>query len=122
MTEKRPNVILIITDQQRFETINALGYPHMNTPNLDRLVNEGVSFDNCFITGATCVPSRASLFKGIYPHSSGVQRHGHSWEKSCVEDLNWAGNLCVNVGKMHLFPFDGKARFHERYIDEYKDR
>ena len=122
MSDKRPNIILIITDQQRFETINALGYPHMNTPNLDRLVNEGVSFDNCFITGATCVPSRASLFNGLYPHSSGVLRNGHCWENTWVEDLNDAGYRCVNVGKMHLFPFNGQAGFHERYIVENKDR
>jgi arylsulfatase A-like enzyme len=41
---KRPNIILIITDQQRYETIAALGFPHVNTPHLDRMVNEGVAF------------------------------------------------------------------------------
>ena len=46
----RPNIILIITDQQRYETIVALGFPHVNTPNLDRLVNEGVAFSQCNVT------------------------------------------------------------------------
>ena len=41
----QPNIILIITDQQRYDTINALGFPYMDTPNLDRLATEGVSFD-----------------------------------------------------------------------------
>ena len=41
-----PNIILIITDQQRFDTINALGFDYMDTPNIDRLVREGVSLNN----------------------------------------------------------------------------
>ena len=43
MNSDRPNIIFIITDQQRFDTINALGYPYVDTPNLDRLVNEAAS-------------------------------------------------------------------------------
>ena len=72
VSKKRPNIILIITDQQRYDTIAAHGHAHMHTPNLDRLAREGVSFSNCHITAASCVPSRASLFTGYYPHSTGV--------------------------------------------------
>ncbi|MCB0124414.1 MAG: sulfatase-like hydrolase/transferase, partial [Caldilineaceae bacterium] len=50
MSDARPNIILIITDQQRYDTIKALGFPYMETPNLDRLVEEGVTFTNCHIT------------------------------------------------------------------------
>ncbi|MEC7220901.1 MAG: sulfatase-like hydrolase/transferase, partial [SAR324 cluster bacterium] len=42
------NIIYIITDQQRYDTINALGYPFMETPNIDKLVKEGCTFSNCF--------------------------------------------------------------------------
>ncbi|MCB1720064.1 MAG: sulfatase-like hydrolase/transferase, partial [Candidatus Competibacteraceae bacterium] len=58
---ERPNIIFIMTDQQRYDTINALGFPFMDTPNLDRLVREGTSFSNCHVAGASCVPARASL-------------------------------------------------------------
>ncbi len=51
MPETCPNIIFIITDQQRFDTIGSLGFPYMETPNLDRLVNEGVTFSNCFPPG-----------------------------------------------------------------------
>ena len=51
MPETCPNVIFIITDQQRFDTIGSLGFPYMETPNLDRLVTEGVTFSNCFPPG-----------------------------------------------------------------------
>ena len=74
----RPNIIFIITDQQRFDTIAALGHDHMDTPNMDRLVNEGVSFNNCFITAASCAPARASLFTGYYPHTTGIFKNADS--------------------------------------------
>ena len=60
MPNERPNIILMITDQQRFDTIRGLGFPYMDTPNLDRLIAEGTTFTNAFITAPSCVPSRAS--------------------------------------------------------------
>ncbi|MAS34085.1 MAG: arylsulfatase [Anaerolineaceae bacterium] len=122
MTNQRPNIILIITDQQRYDTINALGFPYMDTPNLDRLVNEGVSFDNCFITAPSCAPSRASLFTGYYPHVTGVLKNADLWRHSWVESLADSGYHCVNIGKMHTFPFETPLGFHERYVVENKDR
>ena len=64
MTE-RPNIVFIITDQQRFDTIAALGFDHMITPNLDRLAARGTAFENMYITSPSCAPSRASLFTGL---------------------------------------------------------
>jgi arylsulfatase len=119
---KKPNIILIITDQQRYDTINALGFDYMETPNLDRLVNEGVAFSNCHITAPSCVPSRASLFNGLYPHSSGIYKNGDRWTRSWVEQLADSGYHCVNVGKMHTVPFETPLGFHERYVVENKDR
>lgn len=118
----KPNIIMIITDQQRYDTIAALGFPFMETPHMDRLVNEGVSFDNCFVTAPLCVPARASLFTGYYPHTTGVYGNGHRWTHSWVEQLAEAGYHCVNVGKMHTKPLDTPLGFHERYPVENKDR
>ncbi len=118
----KPNIILIMTDQQRFDTIGALGFDYMTTPNLDRLVNEGVSFTNCHITAPSCVPSRASLFNGLYPHTSGIYKNGDPWTRSWVEQLAESGYHCVNVGKMHTVPFETPLGFHERYVVENKDR
>lgn len=118
----QPNIIFIITDQQRYETINALGYSYMDTPNLDRLVNEGVTFENCHITAPSCAPSRASLFTGYYPHVTGIMRNADTWQHSWVELLNEAGYHCVNIGKMHTVPWETPLGFHERYVVENKDR
>ena len=122
MADERPNIILIITDQQRFDTIAALGYPYMDTPNLDRLVNEGTTFSNCFITAPSCGPARASLFTGYYPHTTGIMKNADSWSRSWVENLSDAGYYCVNIGKMHTFPFETPLGFHERFVVENKDR
>jgi arylsulfatase len=118
----RPNIILIITDQQRYDSIQALGFPYMTTPHLDRLCAEGAILTNCHITAASCVPCRASLFKGHYPHTTGVLRNGQPWRRTWVAKLKDAGYRCVNVGKMHTIPYDADAGFHERYVVENKDR
>ena len=52
--DDRPNVIFIITDQQRYDTIAALGYPFVDPPNLDRWVREGIVFSQCHVTAASC--------------------------------------------------------------------
>ena len=69
MTEKtRPNILILFTDDQRFDTIHALGYEHIETPNMDRLVEEGTAFSRAYIMGgsspAVCMPSRAMLMTG----------------------------------------------------------
>jgi len=118
----RPNIVFIITDQQRFDTIAALGYPHMETPHLDRLVNEGVAFTNCHVTAASCAAARASLFKGYFPHTTGILKNADRWRRSWIERLNDAGYHCTNIGKMHSWPFETELGFHERYVVENKDR
>lgn len=119
---EQPNIILIITDQQRYDTINALGFDYVDTPNLDKLVNEGVSFSNCHVTAPSCAPSRASLFSGYYPHVTGILKNGDTWKHSWVELLAESGYHCVNIGKMHTNPYEAPMGFHERYVVENKDR
>lgn len=119
---RRPNIVLVMTDQQRFDTIAALGFPHMVTPHLDRLVGEGVSFRRMMVTSPSCAPSRASLFTGLYPHAHGVLRNDEVWRWTWVQLLAEAGYHCVNVGKMHTHPFEQSFGFHERHVVENKDR
>ena len=120
--QKRPNIIFIITDQQRFDTIAAHGHPHMHTPHLDRLAHEGVSFTNCHVNAASCAPARASLFTGYSPHTTGILRNADRWTRSWIERFADAGYRCVNVGKMHSYPYHTPLGFHERYVVENKDR
>ena len=120
--DDRPNVIFIITDQQRYDTIAALGYPFVDTPNLDRLVREGILFSQCHVTAASCAAARASLFKGYYPHTTGILKNADRWRRSWIERLNDSGYYCTNIGKMHTWPFQTELGFHERFVVENKDR
>ena len=101
--EDRPHIMLIMTDQQRFDTVGAWGNDHMITPNMDRLAREGISFRQAFCPGATCVASRVAIFTGMYPHTTGVYSFdpwGNHW--NWVDDLADNGYFCVNIGKMHF--------------------
>lgn len=122
MSDQRPNIVLVMTDQQRYDTIAALGFPYVETPHLDRLVHEGVAFTNNFVTAASCAPARASLFTGYYPHTTGIYKNADVWRHSWIEDLAASGYHCVNIGKMHTYPFETPLGFHERFVVENKDR
>ena len=66
---EKPNVMFFFTDDQRHDTIHALGNESIRTPNIDSLVENGVAFTNAYIMGgsspAVCSPSRACLFSGL---------------------------------------------------------
>jgi len=122
MIDTLPNIVFVITDQQRLDTIQSLGYGHMDTPNLDRLVEEGVSFTNCHVSAPACGPSRASLFTGYYPHTTGILTNKNGWEHTWIDRLDENDYYTVNIGKMHTDPFDAEVGFNERYVVENKDR
>jgi arylsulfatase A-like enzyme len=117
----QPNIIFIITDQQRADTVNSHGYPYMITPHLDGLTKDGIHFTQAHCPGATCISSRAALFTGMYAHNTGTYsfnewNHHPSW----VQDLADNGYHCVNLGKMHCAPHFADCGFHERRIVENK--
>jgi arylsulfatase A-like enzyme len=70
--ERKPNFILFLTDDQRADCLSAAGHPLLNTPNIDRLANDGVYFKNAFVTTSICCISRASYFTGQYCRHHGV--------------------------------------------------
>ena len=67
---KQPNVLYLMTDQQRFDTVGALGNPIIQTPALDRLVGEGTSFTSAYCPSPVCVASRCSFLLGQWPHEN----------------------------------------------------
>lgn len=69
----RPNILLVFTDQQRFDTIRGLGSSFdADTPAMDFLAREGIVFDNCYCTAPICSPSRATMMTGLYPSQAGM--------------------------------------------------
>lgn len=103
--DPRPNVLLICTDQQRFDALGAAGNPEVSTPNLDRLAQESAQFTNCYVQSTVCAPSRASLMTGQYVHTHGLWANGVALPDQAVllpEVVDRAGYDCGLVGKWHL--------------------
>ncbi|MDP0494583.1 MAG: sulfatase-like hydrolase/transferase [Verrucomicrobiota bacterium JB024] len=122
MPEQPPNIILIMTDQQRWDALACATGGWGHTPNLDRLAREGVLFEQCYCAAPSCVPSRASFFNTDWPSSIGPMKNGDRWATSWVSQLQAAGYRTFNVGKMHTQPFDAPCGFDQRFIVENKDR
>ena len=102
----RPNILWYCTDQQRFDTIAALGNPHVQTPTLDRLVNEGVAFTHAYCQSPICTPSRSSFLTGMYASRLHNTRNGNesfpAFPPVITRLLADAGYDCGLVGKFHL--------------------
>ena len=117
----RPNILWICTDQQRYDTIAALGNPQVSTPNLDRLAREGVAFERAYCQSPICTPSRASFLTGMYPSSIHVNRNGNpsfpDFPPLIGKRLADAGYTCGLIGKLHLTSAYG--RIEERADDGY---
>jgi len=117
----RPNILLFCTDQQRFDTIGALGNPHVHTPNLDRLAASGTAFTHAYCQSPICTPSRASFMTGRYPSAIGVNTNGNDYFPREAEDtllsrlLARANYDCGLVGKLHIA---GAADRKEPRVDD----
>ena len=102
----RPNILWYCTDQQRFDTISALGNDTIRTPAVDQLVAEGVAFTRAYCQSPICTPSRASFMTGRYPASHHVNRNGNPHfpaEEVLVSTLlAESGYDCGLIGKQHL--------------------
>ena len=100
-----PNLILIIADDMSWDDMGAYGHPHIQTPNLDRLAEEGMRFDRAFLTTSSCSPSRSSIITGLYPHNTGAEQL--HWplpgdKLTFVELLKESGYWTAQAGKWHL--------------------
>ncbi len=73
---RRPNILFMMTDDQRWDCMSAAGNKILKTPNMDRLAAGGVRFTNGFVTNSLCAPSRATILTGLYSHSHGVTTNG----------------------------------------------
>lgn len=103
----KPNIVFILTDDQRFDAMSCLGHPFLKTPNMDRIRNEGVLFKNAFVSTSLCAPARASFLTGTY-----ALRHGVVGNWGCEFDnektpsfpsvLQKSGYDTAFIGKWHM--------------------
>ncbi|MPR36000.1 sulfatase family protein [Salmonirosea aquatica] len=104
-TTKQPNVIVILTDDQRWDALSFAGNPHLKTPHIDKLAQEGVFFKNYFCTTSLCSPSRASILSGQYAHAHGVVNNFTEYPvdlPSFPRILQDAGYETAYIGKWHM--------------------
>ncbi len=108
---QRPNILLIISDDHGKFYTGCYGNDSIRTPNMDRLAGEGLKFNNCFTVAAICVPSRAVLMTGKYPHTNGAFafKECYSYIKPMTAYLEQAGYHCGLVGKRHIGPLAGEG-------------
>ncbi|MEX2682147.1 MAG: sulfatase-like hydrolase/transferase [Candidatus Sigynarchaeota archaeon] len=115
---QKPNVLIFFTDDQRFDTIHALGYDEMITPNMDRLVAMGTAFTHAHIpsgtSGAVCMPSRAMLLTGrSLFHIHGAGETIPASHAMIGATLREHGYKTIGIGKWH----NGKETFNRCFSD-----
>ncbi len=101
----RPNILFIFTDDHASHAISAYGSKINKTPNLDRIANEGILFNNCFCTNSICGPSRAVIQTGKHSHLNGFRQNGNKFDsrqQTFPKLLQAVGYQTAVVGKWHL--------------------
>ena len=104
---RRPNILLLSTDQWRGDALGANGNQDVQTPNLDRLAGEGTNFDHYFVQNPVCMPSRVSFLTGQYPSTLGITHMGVPVPAATVTLpalLRPYGYTSANIGKLHFLP------------------
>ncbi|MEX2264192.1 MAG: sulfatase [Bryobacteraceae bacterium] len=102
---KKRNLVFILVDDHRFDMIGGLGHPFLKTPNLDRLMRNGVHFRNAFVTTSLCSPSRASILTGQYVHAHGVTDNVSPLPQGLTtfpQVLQKHGYKTALIGKWHM--------------------
>lgn len=102
---EKPNILVILTDDHRYDAMGFLGHPFLETPALDRLAEEGVYFKNAVVTTSLCSPSRASILTGLYAHNHRVVDNYNPIPEGLAyfpSSLQEAGYETAFIGKWHM--------------------
>ncbi|MBT3378182.1 MAG: sulfatase-like hydrolase/transferase [Lentisphaerae bacterium] len=106
MSRRQPNILFLMTDEQRFDALGAVN-PAVHTPNLDALAADGVLFTRAYTPNPSCVPARAAILTGKYPHQCACPTyitHLPTHETTFMSRLQEAGYHTAHIGKLHVGP------------------
>ena len=104
---KRPNVLILYTDQQRWDALGVNGNKEIITPNIDALAARGTNFSHHFVQSPVCMPSRVSMLSGRYPSALGITQMGVPVPEDLAtlpRLLKQYGYRSANIGKLHFLP------------------
>lgn len=107
MSNRRPNIVLLMSDQHRFDAVGCYGNPQLHTPEMDAMAANGVVFETCYVQNPICSPSRASFATGQYVRNHGLWANGVALDaraKTLSTSLAESGYDCGMAGKQHLAP------------------
>ena len=105
--QDRPNFIIFIADQLRFDYLGCNGHKIVKTPNIDSIASEGTNFSQFYVASPICMPNRASLMTGRYPSVHGLRYNGNFLGRDAttfVDVLSEEGYNTSSIGKIHLQP------------------
>ncbi|MFL2529702.1 MAG: sulfatase [Candidatus Azotimanducaceae bacterium] len=118
----KPNILFLMTDQQRWDTIDAHG-DWVRTPNIDGIAKKGTLFSQCITTSPVCVPARLTLATGQYPHSTGIWTHQEytmpATAQNWMREIQKQGYRTSLFGKTHLHPHIGDLREQETLLHSW---
>jgi choline-sulfatase len=117
-----PDIVLFLTDQQRFDQLGYSSGGHFQTPNLDRLARSGVIFENAYSASTVCVPSRVALMTGIEPHRVPTQENPSALREgfwTVAHELRRAGYQTALIGKAHFAPVHAQHGFETLRLCEH---
>jgi arylsulfatase A-like enzyme len=114
--QRKPNIVLIVSDDHHWQCLGAAGNPHIHTPHLDKLAARGVLFTNGVVSTSQCAPSRGILLSGLETYQTGLDSNGHIAYRTfrgatVVEQLKQAGYETNLVGKWHIEPSPKECGF-----------
>ena len=121
---KRPNMLILYTDQQRWDALGVNGNDEIITPNLDALAARGRNFSHHFVQNPVCMPSRVSMLSSQYPSTLGITRMGAPVPEDTLtlpRVLKQYGYRTANIGKLHFLPHANRdhSRPHPAYGFDY---
>ncbi len=120
-SSEKPNIILIMTDQQRFDCIGAMGNKNISTPNTDQLAKDGFLFRNAYTSTPSSTPARAGLLTGCSPWKHGMlgySKVAQEYPNEMPRMLKDAGYYTFGIGKMHYTPQRNLHGFNGTLLDE----
>jgi len=128
---ERPNILFIMSDDHAAQAMSCYDSEINETPNIDRIAEEGIRFDNCFCTNSICTPSRATILTGKHSHLNGVLTLASDFDREqdhVGKELQQAGYRTAVIGKWHLHTepsgFDyynvlpGQGLYHDPLLKE----